>query len=462
MARHRTICLLRTHGLTVATIAVSLAFFANAGARSDSKESNPVLLALMSSVSTAPRTRGNNPCLASVRDSWIGLTLETLGTNRASQVGKARKEVAIGSGSTSTYRSREVKSSGIKLCTAPIKKDDTSTAIAFATGNGTAPGNSLAADPNYVTWYDTPSPWPSPITSAYVGIGGALGAANIYNSGTSPYDPMQSPGTGALGTGVCYFICFGAPGTKSHHYLSYGNDVNPTGSNKSYTHDGAADDCNFFATPVPYYFCPGGIANQIFAVTVQATPLPPAANGNFLAIDGAGNMGLLGNLYSGESIVAGAGVGSPAPIPPRIIGSLVSFVGISPARGELLLGSNADAAKCDFGETTSLALSCNQTFVVSAGGIQTNSATAGYIPEAFPGSLPGLHPRILSATCSVSSSTVCTFPNSFTFHDVFYNCTVSAQGSTPVSAGYSRTSATTITITSSSASTLTFSYICMR
>jgi hypothetical protein len=103
-----------------------------------------------------------------------------------------------------------------------------------------APGGSVAVDlqvvpsavmsvspadpPSYLPWYNSPSPLPA--TSAYVGVGGAWGSGNIYNTATNAF-PDQTPGTGMLNTGKCYFMCFGAPGTSSHHFLAHGNDVNP-------------------------------------------------------------------------------------------------------------------------------------------------------------------------------------------------------------------------------------------
>src|SRR6185437_3829244 len=93
--------------------------------------------------------------------------------------------------------------------------------------------------PGPIIWYyASPSPWPSPVFSGYAAVGGAFGAANFYNSGTSPYATI-SPGTSMLNTSKCFFICYSSPGHQSHHFLAYGNDVDAG----SFTSQGAPDDC---------------------------------------------------------------------------------------------------------------------------------------------------------------------------------------------------------------------------
>lgn len=321
------------------------------------------------------------------------------------------------------------------------------TGMRGATGRLTAA--SLLDPPNYLTWYTPPpaSPWPAPIPSAYAGIGGALGAANMYNA---------TSGLGMLGVAPtrCYFVCYGGPGAASHHFLAYGNDVNTGGSTASYTHHGAADDCN-----VPPK-CPGGIRNQVFAVTANVTPAP-FTDAIFASVDGSGNFGVLANLYASGALVAGAGIGTPAPFPTHRPGALVSFVGISPARGEVLWGSETQFARCDYGEATRLVLTCNQPVVISSGGIRPNDVAGGYVPETLPNAAATPNPTILSGTCSVSGSSSCAFPGGFSFPDTSYNCSVSAQGTTPIAATYAKTSVTEITINSSLSVTTPFSYICM-
>lgn len=317
--------------------------------------------------------------------------------------------------------------------------------------------------PSYLPWYTAV---PSPLSSAYVSIGGAWGAANFYNTHETP---DEVPGTGILNSGQCLFICYGAPGVPSHHYLDYGNDVNPGSPGTSDTHHGAPNDCS------P---CAAGIRNNAFSVTVEVNP-PPTGGPYFLSLDGGGNFAFLGSLYSGAAVVAGAGTGTAEPSPTP--GSLVSHTGAG--KGDVLLGSGSDYAKCDYGETSTGTLTCSKPLLVAVGstsaglsasgvvwamgGVQPNSASAGgsggYAPEAFSIGLATPHPQILSGSCTVTGSGTCTFPNSFGFADTTYNCGVSAQGATPTAASYVRTSASSITIyTSTLVSSVTFSYICMR
>lgn len=217
--------------------------------------------------------------------------------------------------------------------------------------------------------------------------------------------------------------------------------------------NGAADDCN-----VPPK-CPGGIRNEVFAITANVAPLP-TSNPIFADLDGSGNFAVVASLSVSAALIAGAGVGTPAPLPAYTPGSLVSFGGISPARGDLLLGSKNQYAKCDYGETTHLALTCNQSFIVSNGGVRASNIGGGYVPQVLPNGVATPNPRILSGTCSVSGSTVCAFPNAFGFSDTSYNCSVSAQGTTPSNASYSKSSASAITINSNLGGTVIFSYIC--
>ena len=435
-----------------------------------------------------------------------------------------------------------------------------------------------ADPPSYLPWY--PSPSPLPTESAYVGVGGAWGAGNIYNTATNVFSMTTSQVSGKhmLDTGLCYFVCYGGPGVPSHHFLFYGNDVGSGHSQETATHHGAADDCNLPGL----LFCPGAISNSVFGLTVDLAS-PPRGDYYFMTLDGNGNAGIVGSLYDATAVIAGAGLGTPAPIPAAATGSLVSYTGTStsPNTGDVLLGSSTSYVKCDYGETAGGVLTCNQPFAASTGlrtnclatvsatgcelltsggtqslfvgesvsnynqggflfdgpqdidlaagayatssggvgicckatqtqaailqvtndgtginvfyntgltvgsgfvpsrvagvndsgtfwtggGVEPDSSSAGgsggYAPEAFPIGQAEQHPQMLSGTCSLTSpSTSCTFPSSFEFADLSYNCSVSAQGSTPASDSYSKTSTTSITIYS--ATSATFSYICMR
>lgn len=325
--------------------------------------------------------------------------------------------------------------------------------------------------PNYVTWYNTPSPWPSPITSAYVGIGGALGAGNIYNTATNGFG---SAGTGILGTGKCAFLCYGAPGVASSNVLAIGNDVSAI-SGGSFTTLGAPDDCTASTAPV----CPGGIHDQVFGVEYYVNSLATPAV--YLAIDNSANFAVSKGIYAVAAVVAGA-TGAPWPSPSA--GSLVSDTSTSsvPNTGDILLGSTTSYVKCDFGETQPLIFTCNQPLVVGSGatsaglngsgivwargGVQPHSTSAGgsggFAPEAFPLGAATPHPQILTGTCSVTAlSHGCPFPSPFTgFPDTNYNCTVSSQGTSALADSYVKTSTTEISIYSSASAT--FSYTCME
>jgi hypothetical protein len=301
-----------------------------------------------------------------------------------------------------------------------------------------SPRRSPADPASFLPWYAS---IPTPIASAFVSLGGAFGAANIYNSGT------------------CYFICNGAPGAQSHHVLAYGNDLT---ANVSYTHNGAADDCIITTPPPSIYQCPGGIENSAFGVTLHAVPEPSL--GPYPAtVDGNGNLGVLSNLYAGGAIAAGGGNGTPGP--PPSTGSLISYTGTG--AGEVLLGSagGANYAKCDYGETILGKLTCNEQFVIAAGGVRPNGPLGGYAAEAFPLGVAASHPKVLSGSCAVGgTSGACTFPNGFQFADTSYTCAISAQGSDPLSGSYTKSSASQITIYNNSvgAGFTTFSYICAR
>jgi hypothetical protein len=296
--------------------------------------------------------------------------------------------------------------------------------------------------PTYIFWYpSSPSPWPSPIPSANAAINAAFGAGNIYNTGAGGFG--SSSGIDILDTNLCNFLCFGARGVASHHVLAYGNDYQ---SGVSFTTQGAPDDCGSS--------CPGDVANQIFSITLQSNPF--VNNGYIVSVDGKGNLGVYDNIIAGAAVIAGAGDSSPEPSPTA--GSLVSHTGSG--KGEVLLGSSGNFARCDYGESASGVLSCNQPFAAQA--VQPNGTSGGYAPEAFPLGVAAAHPQILSASCAPSggTSTVCTFPNSFAFADTTYNCTLTAQGSTPTTVSYTKTSTTQITVYSGVSAAV--SYMCIR
>jgi hypothetical protein len=366
---------------------------------------------------------------------------------------KALRSSAIILGSVAAALSFHVDSSAH---VAGLTGRQTSDSVASSKG---PPERQPPADPGgYLPWSTSPSPLPA--VSAYVGIGGAWGAGNMYNTATNSFTPAQSPGTGVLATGKCYFICFGAPDVASHHYLVYGNDLSSGSPGTSYTHQGAADDC--------FPKCPGRISNSVFGITVDIRE-----NDSFLTIDGNGNVAVQANLYAGAAVVAGASSAAPSPL----AGSLVSHTGAG--EGDFIFG-NAGAGnyvKCDFGETTPSTLTCDAPFMVSVGaaqsglngagvawatgGVQPNGTSRAYAPEVFPSGAPTPHPQIASGGCTFVGSATCSFLDGFSFPDTTYTCDVTAQATVPVAGGYTKSSSSAITIyTNSPTLTATFSYIC--
>lgn len=557
----------------LAALALVVSFHVDAGAH-NVPYTSPKMLAVAGATTSIPQISGGSVCSASVSGRWAGtLAFQVSSPGALPESAEAQSDHGNNVGRTTSRDGIFVwRASEGQTCHVTMTSDRGGiAAVALAASNGVASSGETPLDPpSYVTWYNTTSPWPSPITSAYVGIGGALGAGNIYNTATNGF---ATPGTGSLGTGECAFLCFGAPGTASANVVLFGNDVKA----HSFSALGAPDDCSGSTAPL----CPGGIGDSVFAVEYYESS--SATQSVFLAIDKNAHFAVLNGFYAGGAIVAGAGLGTPAPVPSPTTGSLVSYTGTpaSPNTGDVLLGSSASYVKCDYGETTGGVLTCNQPFVASsgltgdcgttlsttscrfltgggpqslflgqsssnyneggflfdgasdidigagayasfsggvgscctatqtqaslvqltnngnginffynsgltigntftptavaginasstiwaAGGVQPNSTTAGgsggYAPEAFPLGAAEQHPQILSGSCGVTAPlTLCTFPNSFEFSDTGYNCTISAQGASALSASYVKTSAMAITIYSGSGAT--FSYTCMR
>lgn len=182
--------------------------------------------------------------------------------------------------------------------------------------------------------------------------------------------------TAILNTGLCYFICYGAPGLASSNVLAIGTNL----STQSFMTLGAPDDCHGtvppFETPPP---CPGGVADDLFSL--ESYPAPSATPTVLLAIDGNANLGVFGNVYVGGAVIAGAGVGTPNPVTSPMTGSLVSHTGngVGTGAGDVLLGSTSSYVKCDYGETTASDLSCNAPVRSSI----SASASPGPVPPCY-------------------------------------------------------------------------------
>jgi hypothetical protein len=478
---------IRSHSLkwlaiALGVVATVVSVCVSAGARDSGSNSHVIVLAaLNAAASAAPVVRGAS-CSADVSGTWSG-TLTFQGVRPRGSPQSVNAHTLHGARVSATTGSNGIfvwQLPGAQTCQLTMTSYRSGSARVDLAASGSTPSllAQITTPPSYLPWYSAmPTLTPSPITGAYVGIGGAWGAGNIFNTGAGP---DETPGTGMLESGLCYFACYGAPGTASHHSLAYGNDVDP-GNTESYTHNGAPDDCTPTAPPGPASGCPGAIKNQVFSVTVDIVSPTPGAY--FVTLDASGNLGTLKNLYAGAAVIAGAGHGSTAPVPSFTPGSLVSYTGMG--KGDVLLGGTTGFVKCDYGETAIGIFTCNQPLVVSTGltsagfgtpapgtvwatgGVQPSSISAGgsggYAPEAFPLGIAAPHPQILSGSCTLAGgSGTCTFPNTFHFGDTDYNCTVSAQGTSPLAESYVRTSATTITIHSGSLIAATFSYICME
>lgn len=238
------------------------------------------------------------------------------------------------------------------------------------------------ATSGFITWFYSPSPgtpWPSPIASANAGIQGAFAAGNVYDSGFGGFGPP--PGLSMLLTGKCNFVCFGAPGSESHHVAAFGNDFTEGGDYVNpFTHFGAADDCQ---KGDHEHMCPGHIGNQALGFTLAPSPRPSYSDGFYLAVDYQGNLGVAHNVVAGAAVIAGAGNGAvdSAPYPSPRSGSLVSRTGSG--QGDVLLGdSSASHVKCDYGETTSGSLTCDAPLWSAV----STSSSAGPVPPCYQSS----------------------------------------------------------------------------
>jgi hypothetical protein len=337
--------------ILVAALAVTVSLWLSAGAQSSGLSSVARVLGALNALASLAPIDGNLTCFVDVSGRRPDAPrVKVVGASGDPQSGNARiyggVEVGAATSKNGTFAWRAQAG---KTCQVAMSAHGLGNATADLAASG-ATGSLVAhATPSYLPWYTSV---PSPVPTQYVGVGRAFGAGNIYNSETTSDIPA---GTGMLGTGQCYFVCVGSPGAQSHHYLAYGNDINPppspgaTGS--SYAHLGAADDCSVL--------CPAGVSNQAFGITVQVSP-PPSLDTYFVTLDGEGNFAVLGRLYAAAALIAGAGLGTAAPVPSPSPGSLVSYTGLSP-------GSASSYVKCDYGETTSGMFTCDQPLVASDG-----------------------------------------------------------------------------------------------
>jgi len=285
----------------------------------------------------------------------------------------------------------------------------------------------------YIPWFTTT---PTPIPNAYAGIENAFAAGIIYNTGSGGTGSQS--GISIAQTNDCNFLCFGKQGTASVRVLMFGNDRNAN----SYTEIGAPDACS------PN--CPGEVTDQAFGISIFASPSPnptPTNLGNFLAIDGAGNLGIASNVAAGGAIVAGAGDGDPTgptPYPPPSPGSLVSRTGSG--TGDVLLGDSSNYVKCDYGETTPGSVTCGAPFWSAV----STSALPGPVPPCYQNGGAACYSTFHSVKntgglgittsgfctsntwCSLSGNTI-TLSASAVFADTYYACSLSSSSATKLS-----------------------------
>ena len=228
------------------------------------------------------------------------------------------------------------------------------------------------------------------------------GIARFSNSGTTEAAVNCSGvylGTGFYGIastivsagGQCEF-CYGQPGIASHHVVGMGNDRVSTCSYSSF---GAADDGSV-----------AGVQNDLWSLTY--TDICNSGNDHYMAgIDTNFNIGFRNNVYAVGAVVAGQTTATTAPSPTP--GALVSTTGTG--KGDVLLGSNGNFAKCDYGETTSSTLTCNAplTVIGPVSAIPTASASPAPVPPCYHASSTpcALTFHIVTGSTSLNTSGSC-------------------------------------------------------
>ncbi len=220
--------------------------------------------------------------------------------------------------------------------------------------------------PGPIYWYHENAPTPSPYPSAWAAINGAFAAGNVYNTGTG--GSGSSNGLGVLNTQLCNFLCFGTPGSASPAVFVLGNDVDNI-NHTSLTILGAPDDCTTH--------CPGGVPNSVYGITFYEN----SSYSYFAAVDSLGNLGVYRDVRAGQTVVAGQANTNAYPSPTP--GALVSHTGAG--TGELLMGDSANYVRCDYGETTTSALTCNAPVTVTGPLMAAKSPTSstGPVPPCY-------------------------------------------------------------------------------
>lgn len=285
--------------------------------------------------------------------------------------------------------------------------------------------------PGPIYWYYDNAPTPSPYPSAWAAINGAFAAGNVYNTGTGGSGSLKS-GLGVLNTGLCNFLCFGAPGSPSPAVFVLGNDVNHINFT-SLTILGAPDDCTTH--------CPGGVPNSVYGITFYEN----SSYSYFAAVDSHGNLGIYSDVIAGQTVVAGQANTNAYPSPTP--GALVSHTGAG--TGELLMGDSANYVRCDYGETTTSALTCNAPVTVTAPlkAAKSPTSSTGPVPPCYDytGTACGSAFHIVKNTsdpgvttngqcnpntwCSLSGNSI-TLSSAAQFTSNTYTCALSSSSST--------------------------------
>ena len=273
-----------------AAMAAAVALGPNATAHGSGTSLRIAALGTLKALSSVSLIGSGSMCAADISGTWSGiLAFQTIGRGGALPVGPITSH-----NGTFLWEARGSQACQIMMTT--YKSGAASVKLAGLSG-GTVIAQATST-PSYIPWYTAP---PSPIFSAYAALGGAFGASNFYNTGPNSGEIfLASPG-------YCNLLCYGTPGSASSNVIVFGNDV---ANNKSYTSEGAPDDC---ATK-----CPGEIANQVFGIAYNSGSTPAA---DYLAIDGNGNFGAYNNIVAGGAVIAGVARLYPCAIPKsRFIG----------------------------------------------------------------------------------------------------------------------------------------------
>lgn len=157
----------------LAALALVVSFHVDAGAH-NVPYTSPKMLAVAGATTSIPQISGGSVCSASVSGRWAGtLAFQVSSPGALPESAEAQSDHGNNVGRTTSRDGIFVwRASEGQTCHVTMTSDRGGiAAVALAASNGVASSGETPLDPPSVTWYNTTSPWPSPITSAYVGIG---------------------------------------------------------------------------------------------------------------------------------------------------------------------------------------------------------------------------------------------------------------------------------------------------